>query len=1115
MISATPSPSTRALRSRDNSPSPHPRVLARMPSNQRVNTALHLSSSVTPASANSASSMTQSPYISSIQSSPLVSHSIYHLPHLGTPVPLELGESLVSPHVFSPPKELPAGPRSVGIMRKLSQSAKDGVSSARQTLRRKASSSAHSRRDESTGPITRRRSDSKNAVAIGYSMDSPSLDALPLDLQTGLGLYGDAMSISSEPTTLIDTSPEGQAPCVPEHLVAGCPLTKITKNKKQEKLFFMDVEGSRVSWKGAVTTKVFHIDNIKSIRSGEEAASFQSQLRGEAVDPELCFTINYTSSDSAKQVKSLHLVARNHRDLRLWVETLESLAKHREELMMSMVGSTERESVVRAHWDNEMAKQTVKPNTAKADGLDLPAIQVLCRKLHIHIPERELEEHFHSVDVNKSDLLDYPQFRDFLRRLRERSDIRKIFDDVRGDNAKGVSRSQFVNFLKRHQGIDIHSLADPSVWDEKINDLVAMSFPEDASTQKSGLIDANAFASFIVSKDCHVYSIPEPSVPKFDQPLGEYFISSSHNTYLTGWQVGGTASAETYLTALRHGCRCVEIDCWNGQDGQPRVTHGRTRTSSVLFSDCINAIQRCAFDVSPYPVIISLEVHCDAEQQAKMVHIMNDVFGERLLVYPLPGFTTQLPSPEDLKYKILIKVKSTELHADLTASRRPGPANRDRSASSPNRLNTQPTNWILPKVPYVSSPALVTPPETIYSPTDRSVTATSDSSPDEESDVPPTSPSTIENQRRAPKLSKVGSQLSALGVYMKGYTLRDAKDLRFQQYNHIFSLNENRAIEICRSTEHKALFEDHNLHHLCRVYPKTLRFQSSNFDPNTFWRRGVQMVALNWQTFDAHMQMNQAMFAAGTDAYGYVLKPDYLRKPRTKPGDFEHRVKLPRYKIRFSVQVISAQQLPRATNMGKDTPLNPFIEVQMFSAEDRARGIANGTGGTETYSNGYHGIGSPYRRQTQIRFGNGYNPQFGENIELCLETKYPELVFVRFIVLNSDDGRHTGKGVRQLAAFTAKLGSLQKGYRHLPLFNGQGEEFIFSTLFCKIAKQEPKLMPWSLQDVNERTSRPNVLRDFLSRGLSSDRGRERGSSVEEVDAARRSNREIEEKVTKK
>lgn len=1105
MISAGPSPALRALQSRDNSPSPHSRPLARMPSIQRVNTAMPQPFAVTPASANGANSVAQSPYIPSLQSSPLVSQAFPQYSQLGNPVPFELPESIVSSsHVFPPPKDTATastGPKPVGLMRKLSQSAKEGVSSTRQILRRKASSSAQSRRDESTGPITRRRSDSKNAISsTGAVIESPSFDTLPIDLQSGLGLY-DTMSISSEPTTLVDTSPEGQAPCVPERLVAGCLLTKITKNKKQEKLFFMDVEGSRVCWRGAVTMKSFHIDNIKSIRNGEEAASYQQELRGEAVDPDLCFTINYVASDSAKQVKTLHLAAHNHSDLRLWVDTLESLAKHREELMTSMVGSIERESVMRAHWDSEMAKRMLKAENRKLDGLDLHSIQTLSRKLHIHIPEKELEGHFHLADVDKSGLLNYDQFRGFLRRLRERADIKKIFNDLKDDDSPGLSRSQFVAFLEGSQGVILAALAEPSVWEEKIADLVAASFPTDPDSRGSDLIDVNAFASFIMSKDCRVYSTPEEKVPSFDRPLNEYFISSSHNTYLTGWQVGGTSSAEAYITALRHGCRCIEIDCWNGQDGNPRVTHGRTRTTSVLFSDCANAIQRCAFDVSPYPLIISLEVHCDPEQQAKMVQTMMDVFGDRLLLHPLPGYTAKLPSPEQLKYKILVKVKSTELHADLAAFRHTSPVHRDRSASSPNRAGSQLPSWSLPNIPMGPNPALITPPETIYSPTDRSVTATSASSADEESDVPPSSTVVPESPRRAPKLSKVGPYLSALGVYLKGYSLRDARDLRFQQYNHIFSLNENRAIELCHSSEQKALFEDHNLNYMCRVYPKNLRFQSSNFDPNTFWRRGVQMVALNWQTFDAHMQMNQAMFAAGTDAYGYVLKPEYLRKPRTKPGDFEHRVKLPRHRMKFSVQVISAQQLPRAANMGKDTPLNPFIEVQMFSAEDRARGIANGTGGMETYSNGYHGIGSPYRRQTQIRFGNGYNPQFGETIELSLETKYPELVYVRFIVLNSDDGRPNGKGVKQLAAFTAKLGSLQKGYRHLPLYNGQGEEFIFSTLFCKIVKQEPMLMPWSLQDVAERSSRPNVLRGILSRGLSSDRSRERGSSADDVRAA--------------
>ena len=45
-----------------------------------------------------------------------------------------------------------------------------------------------------------------------------------------------------------------------------------------------------------------------------------------------------------------------------------------------------------------------------------------------------------------------------------------------------------------------------------------------------------------------------------------------------------------------------------------------------------------------------------------------------------------------------------------------------------------------------------------------------------------------------------------------------------------------------------------------RVYPKGGRVDSSNFLPQLFWNAGVQMVALNFQTPDLSMQMNQAKF---------------------------------------------------------------------------------------------------------------------------------------------------------------------------------------------------------------------------------------------------------------
>lgn len=79
------------------------------------------------------------------------------------------------------------------------------------------------------------------------------------------------------------------------------------------------------------------------------------------------------------------------------------------------------------------------------------------------------------------------------------------------------------------------------------------------------------------------------------------------------------------------------------------------------------AINKYAFQTSPYPLLISAEVHCGLAQQDKMVDIMNEVFGEALIQAPVEGRPqlTHLPSPEDLKHKVLLKVCLIPLQPDL------------------------------------------------------------------------------------------------------------------------------------------------------------------------------------------------------------------------------------------------------------------------------------------------------------------------------------------------------------------------------------------------------------------------------------------------------------------
>lgn len=374
----------------------------------------------------------------------------------------------------------------------------------------------------------------------------------------------------------------------------------------------------------------------------------------------------------------------------------------------------------------------------------------------------------------------------------------------------------------------------------------------------------------------------------------------------------------------------------------------------------------------------------------------------------------------------------------------------------------------------------------------RSLTTTSMSSATDDSDSALMSMSQDKKRRQKSKITK---PLSDLGIYTKGYKWHSFTSVDSQRYNHVYSFAERSFEGICREHENKVMFEKHNRKYLTRVYPSGFRLRSSNFDPLKFWRRGVQMAALNWQTYDIGMQLNQAMFAAGTDRMGYILKPESLRV--SDPFDAEKKLKTERKRVEFSVDVISAQQLPRPSSIGPDDNINPYVEIEMFSADDRGQSLVVGEGGMNASArNGISGLGFPHRRRTKIEQSNGYNPIFNDRFKLSLETKYPDLVFVRWVVWSSVDGRTPGNNSVQLATFTAKLSSLSQGYRYLPLYDGSGDQFLFSTLFCKITKKEPVPVP-RLEVEELRAERMGILRQIsqtvFKRGTSTERDRDQQS----------------------
>nr|XP_057906496.1 1-phosphatidylinositol 4,5-bisphosphate phosphodiesterase eta-2a [Doryrhamphus excisus] len=833
----------------------------------------------------------------------------------------------------------------------------------------------------------------------------------------------------------------------------GTQMVKLRGSSKGlVRFFYLDEHKSCIRWRPSRKNEKakISIDSIREVCEGKQSEIFQRYAEG-SFDPNCCFSLYY-----GEHMESLDLVSGTGEEARTWITGLKYL----------MAGISDEDSLAkRQRTRDQWLKQTFAEADKNGDGsLSISEVLQLLHKLNVNLPRQKVKQMFKEADTDdKQGTLGFEEFCSFYKMMSTRRDLYLLMLTY-SNHKDHLDADDLTRFLETEQKMT-------KVSKDHCLEIIK-KFEPCSENQKQGVLGIDGFTNYMRSPAGDIFNPDHYNVNQdMSQPLCNYFIASSHNTYLMGDQLMSQSRVDMYAWVLQAGCRCVEVDCWDGQDGEPIVHHGYTLTSKILFKDVIETINKYAFVKNDYPVILSIENHCSVPQQKKMAEYLIDILGDKLDVSNIKAEDSgQLPSPENLKGKILVKGKKLPPNIDENAEE--GDVSDEDSADemeddcklmngdmSANRKQIEnmakkkldnlmkeskirdredPDSFTIAALPPAGDSdktaskakgqdGVVTSDEANTSSNKRTshsfmgsfskhkkktmklkkTSSLEDTDTDQESTSSASrAPLHHNKKKKTMKLSRALSDLVKYTCSVGLYDIEAQANCTWQ----VSSLSETKAHQVMQ--QKASVFIHFNQRQLSRIYPSSYRVDSSNFNPQPFWNAGCQLVALNYQSEGRVLQLNRAKFYSNGNC-GYIIKPNCMCE-----GAFNPNLEDPipgQMKKQLVLKIISGQQLPKPKDSmlgDRGEIIDPFVEVEI--------------------------IGLPVdcsKEQTRVVDDNGFNPMWEET--LVFTVHMPELALVRFLVWDHDPIGQDFIGQRTIA-----FNSMMPGYRHVYL-EGMEEASIF------------------------------------------------------------------------
>lgn len=519
-------------------------------------------------------------------------------------------------------------------------------------------------------------------------------------------------------------------------------------------------------------------------------------------------------------------------------------------------------------------------------------------------------------------------------------DLKEAFSKfANGENH--MSKEQLLRFMVEYQGEQNCTLLDLEPIIEKVLKM------ESSNTETSSIAGLNLddFLDFLLLDD---FNGPLKDEVHHDMkaPLSHYFMYTGHNSYLTGNQFTSESSDKPIIEALKQGVRVIELDLWpsSTKDGGIKVVHGKTLTTPVALTKCLEAIKEYAFVKSDFPVILTLEDHLTPKLQDNFAKMANQIFGE-MLYCPTTDCITEFPSPASLKNMVLISTKPPKEFPQTDC------ANNHVSNGSES---SEDETWGQEQQDSMA----------IQKNEDMKVNG------EEMEDI-----STSYYKSNQQGAREYRHLITIHGGKSEG-TMKDrlkvdggkVKRLSLSE-KKLKSASESHGAELIRFTQKNIL----------RIYPKGERVQSTNFRPHLGWMYGAQMVAFNMQGHGKSLRLMQGMFKANGGC-GYVKKPEFLIQEIVHNEAFDPKRRLPVKQI-LKVKVYKG--------VGWRSDFSP-THFDRFSPPDFYTKVCIAGVGADSV-----------KMKTSVKMDNWY-PVWDEEFEFQLTV--PELALLRIEVKDKDKG---------------------------------------------------------------------------------------------------------------